>query len=172
MRVDFKGKVTDEFGNPLVGANVVSITGTKRGVITGLDGFFQFNDQEGEFFEISHIGFKPTQFLVTSRTFATPVFILKEDVFELEGFTGTPTSPKAPILATNPIAPVFTGTSITAPILTTGRPTVQVASTTEKSFLDKILENPLIAGGLFLGGILLGGFLLGARKKKETKTEA
>jgi TonB-linked SusC/RagA family outer membrane protein len=51
-----KGKVVDEMGEPIIGANV-TIKGTSIGTITDLDGNFQLKTQTGSIIKISYIGY-------------------------------------------------------------------------------------------------------------------
>ena len=64
-----KGTVTDVQGEPIIGANVVIVGGTK-GVITDLDGKYSIQVPEnGAVLNFSYIGFKTTtRFSTTLRT--------------------------------------------------------------------------------------------------------
>jgi TonB family protein len=61
------GKVTDDLGEPLIGANVV-IPGTQKGTVTNIDGEFQLNvtgkDTE---LEISYTGYQPIKVPVDTQ---------------------------------------------------------------------------------------------------------
>ena len=96
--IDFVGLVKDELGNPLIGANVVSLTGQKRGVITDFNGVFRLRESAGENFQVSFIGYKPFRFVVASGTSETrPLqIVMQEDVLELAGVTVTAPSPVDP----------------------------------------------------------------------------
>ena len=52
-----KGKVTDEKGEPIIGANIV-VKGTTNGTITGVDGDYSLKAPVGSVLEISFIGYK------------------------------------------------------------------------------------------------------------------
>ena len=51
------GTVSDAEGNPIIGANVVE-KGTKRGVVTDLDGKFSLKVAPGATLEISYLGYE------------------------------------------------------------------------------------------------------------------
>lgn len=67
-----KGKVTDEEGNPLPGANV-SVTGTKRGVATNAQGEFSIAAKKTDALLISYIGFE--QKIIMLKDVASPLVI-------------------------------------------------------------------------------------------------
>ena len=82
------GTVTDESGNPLIGANVL-VEGTAVGAATDIDGIFSINYiPEGEYtLVVSYIGYKK-QLLTTSDT-QNLNFILQQDVFASEAVVVT-----------------------------------------------------------------------------------
>jgi len=57
------GLVTDEKGEPIIGASVV-LKGSNTGTITNIDGMFTIEAQEQSGITISYIGYKPTLFKV------------------------------------------------------------------------------------------------------------
>ncbi|MDR2533468.1 MAG: SusC/RagA family TonB-linked outer membrane protein [Tannerellaceae bacterium] len=61
------GVVTDESGEPVIGANVLE-KGTGNGVITGLDGEFTVDVQAGAVLVISFVGYKPQEIAIGNRT--------------------------------------------------------------------------------------------------------
>ncbi|MDR0574819.1 MAG: TonB-dependent receptor [Tannerella sp.] len=66
---EIKGQVLDEFGEPVTGANVV-IQGTTIGVITDLDGNFQFdNIALNSVIQISYIGYTSQSVTYTGQQF-------------------------------------------------------------------------------------------------------
>ena len=72
-----KGQVLDEFGDPVVGANV-SIQGTTLGVVTDVDGNFQLNNVAlNSVLQISYIGY--TNQTVTYTGQSTLRIVLAED---------------------------------------------------------------------------------------------
>jgi len=77
------GTVTDESGNPLIGANVI-VEGTVVGAATDIDGIFSINYiPEGEYtLLVSYFGYKD-QLLTTSDT-QNLNFILQQDVFDMD----------------------------------------------------------------------------------------
>ena len=60
------GKITDEVGVPLVGANII-IKGTTIGVVTDVDGIFSINAVKGDELEISYLGYVTTVITVSSE---------------------------------------------------------------------------------------------------------
>ena len=75
------GKVVDQNGEPVIGANVL-VKGTTNGSITDLDGNFTLEVEKGATLVISYIGYKDTTVKVVS---AKPLSItLKEDSEALE----------------------------------------------------------------------------------------
>ena len=77
------GNVTDESGNPLIGANVI-VEGTVVGAATDIDGTFSINYvPEGEYtLLVSYFGYKD-QLLTTSDT-QNLNFVLQQDVFDMD----------------------------------------------------------------------------------------
>ena len=76
------GTVTDESGNPLIGANVL-VEGTAVGAATDIDGIFSINYiPEGEYtLVVSYIGYKKQ--LLTTSDIQNLNFILQQDVFDI-----------------------------------------------------------------------------------------
>ncbi len=61
------GTVTDEFGDPVIGANVVE-KGTTNGVVTDLDGAFNLTVANNATLQISYIGYSTKEISVASGT--------------------------------------------------------------------------------------------------------
>ena len=76
------GTVTDESGNPLIGANVL-VEGTAVGAATDIDGIFSINYiPEGEYtLVVSYIGYKKQ--LLTTNDIQNLNFILQQDIFDI-----------------------------------------------------------------------------------------
>lgn len=60
------GRVTDETGEPLVGATV-KVKGTSEGTVTDLDGRYTLDAADGSLLEVSYIGFTPQSLRVGQR---------------------------------------------------------------------------------------------------------
>ena len=76
------GKVSDENGEPVIGANIVE-KGTMNGTITDNDGYFSLEiDHNHEIIHISYIGYLPQEIFVSGKTKVD--IILKEDTKALE----------------------------------------------------------------------------------------
>ena len=70
------GKVLDNNGDPIIGANVVE-KGTTNGSITDVEGLFNISIAPGAILSISYIGYKPTEIKVGSQNSYN--IILEED---------------------------------------------------------------------------------------------
>ncbi|MDR1200601.1 MAG: TonB-dependent receptor [Tannerellaceae bacterium] len=75
------GTISDENGEPIVGANIV-VVGTATGIISDIDGKFQLNVREGAEIRISYIGYHPQTIRVGTRN-NYPI-VLKEDTETLD----------------------------------------------------------------------------------------
>lgn len=75
------GTVSDENGNPVIGANVVE-KGTANGTVTDLDGTFTLNVADNAVLHISYIGYLSQDIHTVGRTFFS--IILQEDLKTLE----------------------------------------------------------------------------------------
>lgn len=65
---NIQGKVTDESGDPLIGATV-RVQGTQIGAITDLDGNFSLSvPDDAEFLQVSYIGFISQEILIGGKT--------------------------------------------------------------------------------------------------------
>lgn len=76
------GVVTDEKGDPIIGANVV-IDGTTNGTISDLDGKFQLSVSENAVLKISYIGYISRDIKITAEK-SQYTIVLKEDSEVLE----------------------------------------------------------------------------------------
>lgn len=74
------GKVTDEQGEPIIGANIIE-KGTTNGTITGIDGKFSLNVEENATLRISYIGYMPQDISTIGKT--TINIVLQEDMGSL-----------------------------------------------------------------------------------------
>lgn len=70
-----KGTITDESGEPIIGATV-KVRGSSQGTITDLDGNFSIEAGNGDNLEVSYIGFKTQNLTVNG---STQNVVLKED---------------------------------------------------------------------------------------------
>ncbi|MDR2627241.1 MAG: carboxypeptidase-like regulatory domain-containing protein, partial [Dysgonamonadaceae bacterium] len=61
------GVVTDENGEPVIGANVIE-KGTSNGVVTDADGKFTLNVASKALLQVSYIGYTPQEIAVENRT--------------------------------------------------------------------------------------------------------
>ena len=75
------GTVIDEYGEPVIGANVIE-KGTTNGVITNLDGSFSLQVSNNATLQISFIGYLPQEIIVGNQT--TFNITLREDVKTIE----------------------------------------------------------------------------------------
>lgn len=74
------GKVVDEYGDPIIGANVI-IKGTTNGSITDLDGAFSIQASPSSKIEVTYIGYISREITVGNST--TLSIQLKEDLQKL-----------------------------------------------------------------------------------------
>lgn len=75
------GVVTDEYGEPIIGANVM-LKGTTNGVITNIDGEFSITVPDDAVLQISYIGYINQEVVLKNQT--SLQIILKEDLQTLE----------------------------------------------------------------------------------------
>ncbi len=75
------GKITDEQGEPIIGANIVE-KGTSNGTITDIDGNFALNVNEGAIIQITYIGYIEQEVSTVGRNIIN--IILQEDTKSLE----------------------------------------------------------------------------------------
>lgn len=75
-KVTVKGTITDQEGEPIVGASI-AVTGTSTGVISDVDGKFSIDVLSGAKLTISYVGFLPQTITVKSN--APLNIILQED---------------------------------------------------------------------------------------------
>lgn len=77
--VKISGTVTDEKGEPIIGATV-QVPGTPIGTATDLNGFFELQAAEGSELRVSYVGYKPT---IVKATKTTMRLIMLEDTKSL-----------------------------------------------------------------------------------------
>lgn len=75
------GTITDEHGEPVIGANIVE-QGTSNGTVTDIDGNFSFSVEEDAVLYISYIGYHPQEIPMAGKTSVNVV--LREDTRVLE----------------------------------------------------------------------------------------
>lgn len=75
------GAITDERGEPIIGANVIE-KGTSNGVVTDLDGKFSLSVQKNMVLQISYIGYINQEVQIKDQTFLQ--IILQEDTQALD----------------------------------------------------------------------------------------
>jgi len=73
------GTITDDAGNPIIGASIVE-KGTTNGTITDLDGNFQLSVVQGTPLTISYIGYETVEVVAVDNLKIT----LKEDLAEID----------------------------------------------------------------------------------------
>ena len=74
--IKVQGKVVDEAGVPIIGANVV-VKGTTNGTITDLDGNFMLDAAKGDVLSVTYVGYKELTVNVTGANLQT--ITLRED---------------------------------------------------------------------------------------------
>lgn len=78
-QTEIAGTVTDEAGEPVIGATVV-VKGSTNGTITDLDGNFRLSVEDGAMLIISYIGYQQTEVAAANNIKVT----LKEDLAEID----------------------------------------------------------------------------------------
>lgn len=63
-----KGKIVDEKGEPIIGANVIA-KGNKSGSVTDMNGEFEFDASGSNAFIVSYIGYKNLQVPITKKQY-------------------------------------------------------------------------------------------------------
>jgi TonB-linked SusC/RagA family outer membrane protein len=79
QEIKVTGKVTDEAGFPVPGANVI-VKGTKTSTSTNFDGFFELKANKGQAIEVSFIGFESVEVLASEKM----TVVLKGAINELD----------------------------------------------------------------------------------------
>jgi TonB-linked SusC/RagA family outer membrane protein len=79
QEIKVTGKVTDQAGMPIPGANII-LKGTKTIVETGLDGDFTIDAKKGDVLIVTYVGMKTTEVAAA----ASMIVKMKEDANELE----------------------------------------------------------------------------------------
>lgn len=79
QEIKVTGKVTDQAGMPIPGANII-LKGTKTIVETGLDGDFTIDAKKGDVLIVTYVGMKTTEVAAA----ASMNVKMKEDANELE----------------------------------------------------------------------------------------
>ncbi|MEA1784770.1 TonB-dependent receptor [Arenibacter sp. GZD96] len=80
-QTEVTGTVTDDYGAPLPGANVV-IVGTSTGVVTDFDGNFRIAATQGDVLEISYLGTKTQRVTIGNST--TIQVVMESDAAQLD----------------------------------------------------------------------------------------
>lgn len=81
LRSRIKGEITDEKGEPLIGASV-SIDGTNKGTITDTSGYFEIETNDKEKIKIAYLGYESVT--LPADTSQTILIAMKEDKQLLE----------------------------------------------------------------------------------------
>ncbi|WP_315817663.1 TonB-dependent receptor plug domain-containing protein [Paraflavitalea speifideaquila] len=74
-----KGKVVDENGNPLAGVSVM-VKGTSKGTATNGSGEFSIEANEGDILVLSYIGYRATNYTISSSAITGSLFTVKMQV--------------------------------------------------------------------------------------------
>lgn len=89
QEIEITGTVTDEYGSPILGANII-VVGEKIGSQTDFDGKFTITASIGQELKCSYIGMKPSTKTITNQNSIN--FILVEDLLGLDEVIITGTS--------------------------------------------------------------------------------
>ncbi|MEM1339826.1 MAG: carboxypeptidase-like regulatory domain-containing protein [Bacteroidota bacterium] len=172
----YRGKVVDINGQPLVGANIVTVfrrpeTNKLAGVITDFNGEFIIGDvRPTEAWKITYVGFHEERFNMP-RGGGNRTFILKENVTELEGVVVRPRTPIDTTPVFNPNEDLLTANPNSASdSFRNFISRLPDQNNTKKGFWDTLKDNPLIAVGLGLVAALGVGALLSTLARSSDKT--
>ena len=112
-----KGTITDETGEPMIGVTV-RVKGSKAAAVTDLDGKFSLSANQGDFIEVSYVGYETTTVKVTSNVLNLQLKPVASDLDEVVviGFgtvkkrdlTGSVASIKADAIVQTPTSDVAT----------------------------------------------------------------
>ncbi|MBE8713774.1 SusC/RagA family TonB-linked outer membrane protein [Sphingobacterium hungaricum] len=80
LQTAIRGKITDDAGNPIVGATI-KLKSSTTVIVSGVDGAFTINANLGDVLEISYVGYQTAEFPITS---ASPTFTLQSSSEELD----------------------------------------------------------------------------------------
>jgi len=80
-RINISGKIVDSYGEPIIGANIVEI-GTSNGLVSDIDGLFNFMVEEKAILSITYIGYLEQKIPIKGQT--NFHIILQEDLQRLE----------------------------------------------------------------------------------------
>lgn len=72
------GKVTDEKGDPIIGAVIVN-KATKKGVVTDLNGMYKMSVQKGAIVEVMYAGYRKTVVKLGKKASQEVNIVLKQD---------------------------------------------------------------------------------------------
>ncbi len=164
--MNYRGKVFDQYGQPLIAAHITTLFEPKRGVITDFDGVFVIGDARvEESWQVSYLGFK-TQIFTMKRNVNNGNFVLKEDAYVLEEFVGYPTKPVADvILPTDPFKLPNFGNQFQNLI------DKQPQRPIKKGFWQTLKDNPILAVGVGLVTALGVGALMAQAGKISDRAE-
>jgi hypothetical protein len=173
----FRGRITDEFGEPLWGAHVVTVFRDRNiGVTTDENGFFIIPEEDrrsDETWKLSFIGFQDRFFNIPART-NEQAFTLKENANELNEVVVT--AQRDPIRRVE--TPHYSPVVVNTPTITTVSPTAinndlmaRNSVTPSKSLWEQITSNKALLGGLGLGALLFGLSIFGKSKKEGKEAQ-
>lgn len=173
--MEFRGKVTDEFGKPLWGAHVITVfRNSNIGVTTDKDGYFTIPGQDrrsDESWKISFIGFKEKYFNIPARG-NEATFKLKEITNDLDEVVVTAKRDRIKKVDTPHYSPVVLDTPLISTVSpgTINNDLANMAKNNispKKSLWDQIRENKALLGGIGIGALLFGLSIFGKSKGSE-----
>ena len=62
------GRIIDEMGSPIIGANIIEVSDISNGTVTDIDGFFTLNVEDEATIQVTYIGFLPQNINTAGRT--------------------------------------------------------------------------------------------------------
>lgn len=186
MKVVHRGRIVDENGSPLWGANILTLNSDpRRGSASDVNGNFGVDGYVGETFQITYLGFKPQTFTLRQVN-VDKTYRLVESAEQLDEVVVTPRTQVPVKKDRNPfdfggllrnVGNIFTGATkeLATPsfnpnsLTTTGQQgLIRRPDEPKTGLLNWINNNPALAGGLFLALLAGGGYALSKNEKKPT----
>jgi TonB-linked SusC/RagA family outer membrane protein len=107
------GRVVDDLGEPVIGANV-TVKGTTNGTITGIDGNFILEVSSGSILRVSYIGYLTREIVVGSQSVVH--IVLAEDTRKLDEVVVVGYGTQRKVTVTGSVSSIGTDEIVQAPV--------------------------------------------------------
>ncbi len=81
----YKGRLIDETGEPMIGANI-NIKGTDKGTVSDIDGNYSIEANPGDVLVVNYIGYKPMEFTIENVKNQPIALVEKEEALKMDDF--------------------------------------------------------------------------------------